>query len=122
MDSSLKGNCFEQFLYIDKMMYKENGLFFFALFSIVTETFPKEKLKNSFIKKIISSRFISFEKEIPVKNSLVCFFVLLFAIISEIKPLVEVTLLPRKNTRKKQNRRKKKNGLFLRLFLECFNH
>ncbi len=120
MDSSLKGNCFEQFLYIDKMMYKENSLFFFALFSIVTETFPKEKLKNSFIKKIISSRFISFEKEIPVKNSLVCFFVLLFAIISEIKPLVEVTLLPRKNTRKKQNRRKKEKWFVPKIIFRVF--
>ena len=101
-------------------MYKENGLFFFALFSIVTEIFSKEKLKNSFIKKIISSRFISFEKEIPVKNSLVCFFVLLFAIISEIKPLVEVTLLPRKNTRKKQNRRKKEKWFVPKIIFRVF--
>ncbi|MGC2930639.1 hypothetical protein, partial [Enterococcus faecium] len=72
-----------------------------------SEIFSKEKLKNSFIKKIIFTRFNSFKKEIPAKNSLVCFFVQLFAIISEIKPLVEVTLLPRKYTRKKQNRRKK---------------
>ncbi len=120
MDSSLKGNCFEQFLYIDKMMYKENSLFFFALFSIVTETFPKEKLKNSFIKRSFPHVLSHSKKKFLSKTALSVFFVLLFAIISEIKPLVEVTLLPRKNTRKKQNRRKKEKWFVPKIIFRVF--
>ena len=120
MDSSLKGNCFEQFLYIDKMMYKENSLFFFALFSIVTETFPKEKLKNSFIKRSFP-HVLSHSKKKFLSKTALSVFVLLFAIISEIKPLVEATLLPRKNTRK--NRIEEKEKWFVpKIILECFNH